>query len=153
MRENSWYVSSPSLSIYRTYQMHVDKIGRIYFKKCHYWYGWFRQKYPNFDDMSWYQRNMKAWFNETIGLMGCWDQIQWALVLQILSANSYLTQNWFHFKWRTSWWWVSMIIYPRRTRTDIAGALEPAKTLSVECEEVKDQWRSMLGNVMGVFQP
>ena len=35
-----------------------------------------RQKFPHFDDMSWYQRNMKAWFNETIGLLGCWDQIQ-----------------------------------------------------------------------------
>ena len=46
-----------------------------------------------------------------------------------------------------------MIGYPEHSRTDIACALEPAKALSVDCEEVKDQWRSMLGNCMGVFQP
>jgi len=35
-----------------------------------------RQKYPHFDDVSWYQRNMKARFNQTVGLLGCWDQIK-----------------------------------------------------------------------------
>ena len=33
-----------------------------------------RQKYPHFDDVSWYQMNKKALFNQTIGLSGCWEE-------------------------------------------------------------------------------
>jgi len=46
-----------------------------------------------------------------------------------------------------------MIGYPEQSRGAIGCAVDSARALEVDCKQVKDSWRGLIGNGMGIFRP